>query len=58
MYIPDDYTQNYPSCRLKLLVETFGHLTWWTNQSKSIKSPIAIKQIYIFNPYLIKCLYI
>ena len=25
MYIPDDVTQNYAFCRLKLLVEKFGH---------------------------------
>ena len=28
-YIPNDYTQNYPLCRLQFVVETFG-----TNQSK------------------------
>ena len=26
MYIPKDYTQNYPFCKLNLLVEKFGHL--------------------------------
>ena len=25
MYIPNDVTQNYPFCRLQLVVETFGH---------------------------------
>ena len=25
MYIPNDYTQNYPLWRLKLVVKTFGH---------------------------------
>ena len=34
MHIPNDGTQNYPFCRLQLLVETFGHLTYQTNQSK------------------------
>ena len=33
MYIPNDDTQNYPFCRLKLVVETFEHLTY------PIKSP-------------------
>ena len=27
MYIPSDDTQNYPFCRLQLVVETFGNLT-------------------------------
>ena len=27
MYIPDDDTQNYPFCRLQLVIETFGHST-------------------------------
>ena len=27
MYIPNDDTQNYPFCKLQLVVETFGHLT-------------------------------
>ena len=26
MYILNDYTQNYPFCRLQLVVETFEHL--------------------------------
>ena len=34
MYIPNDDTQNYPLCRLQLVVETFEHSTMWTNQSK------------------------
>ena len=34
MYIPNDDTQNYPFCNLQLVVETFGHLTRRTNQSK------------------------
>ena len=33
MYIPNDETQNYPFCRLQLVVKTFGHSTKWTNQS-------------------------
>ena len=26
IYIPNDDTQNYPFCRLKLVIETFDHL--------------------------------
>ena len=29
---PNDDTQNYPFCRLQLVVETFGQSTYWTNQ--------------------------
>ena len=29
MYTPNDNTQNYPSFRLQLLVETFGNPTYW-----------------------------
>ena len=32
------YIENYPFCRLQLVVETLGHSTYWTNQSKSNKS--------------------
>ena len=32
-------TQNYPFCRLQLVVETFDHSTKWTNQSKFNKNP-------------------
>ena len=42
MFIPNDDTLNYPFFRLKLVVETFGHLTLLTNQSKFtkvVKSP-------------------
>ena len=40
VYIPNDDTQNYPLCRLQLVVEeTFGHLSKLTNQSKFNKSP-------------------
>ena len=34
MYIPNDDTNNYHFCRLRLVVETFGHSTSWTNKSK------------------------
>ena len=35
MSSPNDYTQNYPFCILKLLVETFLHSTNLTDQSKN-----------------------
>ena len=41
MYIPNDDTQNYPLCRLQLVIEKFGHssqLNEPTNQN-SIKVP-------------------
>ena len=41
IYIPNDDTQNYPFCRLKLLVETFKHSSLRTNQSKFTKIPPA-----------------
>ena len=34
MYIPKDDTQNYPFCRLKLMVETYEHSTLCIKQSK------------------------
>ena len=39
MYNLNDDTQNYSFCRLQLVVEMFGHLTSWTNQSKFNNSP-------------------
>ena len=36
MYIPNDNTQSYPFCRLQFVVETFEHLTYWTNLMKVI----------------------
>ena len=39
MYIPNDDTQNYPFCRLHLVVETLGHSTKLTNQSNFNKNP-------------------
>ena len=39
IHIPNECTQNDFFCRLKLVVETFGHSTYWTNQSKFNKSP-------------------
>ena len=37
MYISNDYKQYYPFCRLKLVVATFGHSAYYSNQSKFIK---------------------
>ena len=43
--IPNDNTQNYPFCRLKLAVEseTFKHSTKLTNQSKFTEVPKVVK---------------
>ena len=41
MYIPNDKTQNYPFCRLKLVVETFGNLT--SSYQISLKVPLVFK---------------
>ena len=38
--VPHDYTQNYPFCRLQLVIETFGH----SNNEKSVK--VIVKSIY------------
>ena len=43
MYIPNDVTQNYPFCRLRLVVETFEHSTKWINQLKFNKVPKIVK---------------
>ena len=43
IYISNDETQNYPFCRLKLVVETFEHLTKWTNQLKFTEVTEATK---------------
>ena len=37
MYITNDDTQNYPFCRIRLLV-AYGHSTWWMNQPEFVKS--------------------
>ena len=38
-YIPNDNTQNNPFSLFQLMVETLGHSTSWTKQSKFNKSP-------------------
>ena len=43
MSIPNDDTQNHPFCRIKLLVETFKHSTYETNQSKFTKVPKVVE---------------
>ena len=39
----DDDIQKYPfyTYKLQLVVETFGHLTYYTNQPKFNKSPLS-----------------
>ena len=43
MYITNGDTQNYPFCRLKLVVETFEYSTLWNNQSKFTEDPKVVK---------------
>ena len=43
MYIPKDDAKKYVFCRLQLVVETFGHSTYETNQHNSIKVPNVVK---------------
>ena len=43
MNIPSDDTQNYPFCRLQLVVETIWHSISWNNQSNAIKVPKVVK---------------
>ena len=46
MYIPNADTQNYPYCRLKLVVKTFEHPTKRTNQSKCNKGKEEVKSTH------------
>ena len=46
MYIPNDYTQNYPFCRLKLVAEMFKHSTLWNIQLKFMKVPKVVDASY------------
>ena len=42
MYMPNNDAQNYPF--YQLVVKTFAHSTYWTNQSKfNIKVPKIVK---------------
>ena len=43
MYIPNDDTQNYPFCKLKLVVKICEHSTEWINQSKLHEVPKVVK---------------
>ena len=43
MNLPNDDAQNYPFFRLQSVVETFGHSTEWTNQSKFFSVPKVVK---------------
>ena len=47
MYIPNDDTQYYPSCRLQSDVETFGHSNKWTNQSNSMNGGYAKNKVNV-----------
>ena len=40
IFIPNDDTQNYSLCRLKLKIKTFQHSTLLTNQSKLLSQRI------------------
>ena len=42
-HITNDYIQSSPFCRLQLVVETFGQLTYWANQFNK-KSPKLLSQ--------------
>ena len=42
-YIPNDNTENYPFCRLKLKVKTFGHSINKPTNQNSIKVPKLVK---------------
>ena len=50
MYIPHDGTQNFPFCRLKLMVKTIEHSTLLTNQSNSPKvvNPMIKKRLKLW----------
>ena len=47
MYTPNDDSQNYPFCRLNLVVKTFEHLTYKPTNQNSVK--ILIKVVYPTN---------
>ena len=44
IHLTNDDTQCYPFFRLQLVVVTFGHSSWWTNQSNSLESPKLLNQ--------------
>ena len=39
MYISNDDTQNYPFCKLRLVIDTFRHLLNQQTNQNSMKSP-------------------
>ena len=43
MNIPNDDTQYYHFCKLKLVVKTFEHSTSWTNNQYVMKVPKVVK---------------
>ena len=51
MYIPDNDTQTYFFCKLQLVVKTFEHSTWWTNQLKLNKSCYDNERKNVIIPY-------
>ena len=46
MYIPIDDTQNYPFCRLQLMVEMSGHYKLESTNQSSRKVPIVLIRGY------------
>ena len=44
LYIPNDYTQNCPFCRLQLVFETSEHSIEWTIELNSMKVSKIIEQ--------------
>ena len=54
MHIPNDDTQNFPLCRLELVVEIFGKPTFFSAQSKLNKGPKKCKAKKIGTLIIIK----
>ena len=42
IYIPNYVTQNYHFCILQLVVETFGHLTYYPTNRELVKVPKVV----------------
>ena len=40
IHIPNDDTQKYPFCRLKLVVETFEHVSYGPTNQNSLKPKV------------------
>ena len=54
MYIPNDDTQNYPFCSVKLGVETFEHSNYKTLGTSVINSPVSLVSLIKVAEYHIK----